>query len=140
MPSLNATVPVAAEGVTVAVNVTVLLYVDGFSDDTTAVELAVPTVCTSAGDVPPPLNTAVMECVPAARVEVVKIPVPPVIVAVPRVVVPSLTVAVPLEVDGRTVTVKLTELPEVYGLTDEATVTVVLVPTTRMREFPSSAM
>ena len=39
LPSLNVTVPVAAEGVTVAVNVTELPYVDGFRDEVSATEV-----------------------------------------------------------------------------------------------------
>jgi len=38
LPSLKVTVPVAAEGVTVAVNVTELPYVDGFDEDETVTE------------------------------------------------------------------------------------------------------
>lgn len=37
LPSLNVTVPVALEGVTVAVNVTDEPYADGFDDDDTVV-------------------------------------------------------------------------------------------------------
>ena len=35
LPSLKVTVPVAVEGVTVAVNVTEVPYVDGFADEVT---------------------------------------------------------------------------------------------------------
>lgn len=38
VPSLNVTVPVAAEGVTVAVRVTEFPYVDGFDEDATVTE------------------------------------------------------------------------------------------------------
>jgi hypothetical protein len=46
LPSLNVTVPVAAEGVTVAVNVTEVPKPEGFSDDVTVVvDVALFTVC-----------------------------------------------------------------------------------------------
>jgi hypothetical protein len=46
LPSLNVTVPVAAEGVTVAVNVTDIPKPEGFSDDVkVVVEVALFTVC-----------------------------------------------------------------------------------------------
>ena len=38
LPSLKVTVPVAAEGVTVAVNVTEVPYVEGFADEANATE------------------------------------------------------------------------------------------------------
>lgn len=41
VPSLNVTVPVAAEGVTVAVKVTDEPYVEGFADEDTAVDVFV---------------------------------------------------------------------------------------------------
>jgi hypothetical protein len=41
LPSLNVTVPVAANGVTVAVNVTDEPYVDGFADEDNVVEVFV---------------------------------------------------------------------------------------------------
>jgi hypothetical protein len=52
LPSLNVTVPVAAEGVTVAVNVTDTPYADGFADDATPVVVdALLTVCVNVDDV-----------------------------------------------------------------------------------------
>lgn len=41
VPSLNVTVPLAAEGDTVAVNVTDELYVDGFAEDASVVVVLV---------------------------------------------------------------------------------------------------
>jgi hypothetical protein len=53
-PSMNVTVPVAADGVTVAVNVTGLPYVDGLADDVTLVDDDVLfTVCDRTDDVDP---------------------------------------------------------------------------------------
>jgi hypothetical protein len=52
VPSLKVTVPVAAEGDTVAVKVTDVWYVEGFSDDATVVVvLALFTVCVSVDEV-----------------------------------------------------------------------------------------
>ncbi len=54
LPSLNVTVPVAAKGVTVAVNVTVEPYAEGFADEARViVVLAGSTVWVSAKDVLP---------------------------------------------------------------------------------------
>ena len=51
-PSVNVTAPVAAEGVTVAVKVTEVPYVEGLADEVNVtVELALFTVCVSAEDV-----------------------------------------------------------------------------------------
>jgi hypothetical protein len=75
-PSLKVTVPVASDGVTVAVNVTEEPYVDGFADEVSVVvELATFTVWVRADDVlllqfPSPPYDAVIECDPAAKVEV----------------------------------------------------------------------
>ena len=41
VPSLNVTVPVAADGATVAVNVTEEPYVDGFAEEDSAVDVLV---------------------------------------------------------------------------------------------------
>jgi hypothetical protein len=52
LPSMNVTVPVAPEGVTVAVKATAAPYVDGFRDETTAtVAFALFTVCVRIADV-----------------------------------------------------------------------------------------
>jgi hypothetical protein len=51
LPSLNVTVPVAAEGVTVAVNVTEVPAVDGFADDASATDDACLTVWVSVDEV-----------------------------------------------------------------------------------------
>jgi hypothetical protein len=54
LPSLNVTVPVADEGVTVAVKVTEVPNVEGFLDEATVVvEVALLTVWVSAEDVLP---------------------------------------------------------------------------------------
>jgi hypothetical protein len=52
LPSLNVTVPVAVDGVTVAVKVTEEAYVDGFADEASAiVVLTLLTVCVSTDEV-----------------------------------------------------------------------------------------
>jgi hypothetical protein len=52
LPSTNVTVPVAVDGVTVAVKVTEEPYVDGFADEASAtVVFALFTVCVSVDDV-----------------------------------------------------------------------------------------
>jgi hypothetical protein len=52
LPSRNVTVPVAVDGVTVAVKVTEEPYVDGFAEEARVTEeVAVLTVCVSAEDV-----------------------------------------------------------------------------------------
>lgn len=72
-----------------------------------------------------PLYTAVIECVPADSADVVKEVQPALFrVTVPSVVVPSLKVMVPVGVPtaGATtliVAVKVTDCPEVDGLSDE---------------------
>jgi len=54
LPSLNVTVPVAVDGVTVAVNVTDAPNVEGFADEDTAVVVdALLTVCVRAEEVLP---------------------------------------------------------------------------------------
>jgi hypothetical protein len=96
LPFLKVTVPVAADGVTVAVNVTDELNVDGFADEArVTVEFALLTVCVSAEDVlelyvelPP--YPAVIEFEPTASVAVLYVALPPLSVPVPSVVLPVL--------------------------------------------------
>ena len=119
-PFLNVTVPLGVPEVdafTATVNFTAWPTVDGLSEDASAVEVAaLSTVCESAGDVLAsycvlPLYSAVMECAPTARVDVVNVAFPAALrVAVPSVVVPSFTVTVPLD-SGVRVTVNVTGCP-----------------------------
>jgi hypothetical protein len=67
-----------------------------------------------------------IECDPAASVEVAKLAPPPLSVPVPSVVLPSLKVTVPVAAEGETVAVKVTEEPNVDGFAEEASATVVL--------------
>ena len=54
LPSLNVTVPVHAEGVTVAVNLTEDPYVEGLEEDVTVtLEFALLTVCVNGDEVLP---------------------------------------------------------------------------------------
>lgn len=74
------------------------------------------------------MKTAVIECEPAARVDVVNVALPLLSVTVASDVVPSLNVTVPVGVplvDGFAVAVKVTALPCVAGFSDEITAVVV---------------
>jgi hypothetical protein len=80
-----------------------------------------------------PPYCAVMECEPAARMEVVNVATPPLSVPVPSVVTPSRNVTVPVGVPPAplTVAVNVTDRPIVEGLTDEdSAVVLALVLTT----------
>ena len=98
-------VPVV-EDFTVAVNVTFVPEVEGFSEDTIAVEVpALLTTCTTAGEVLPakfvsPEYTAVIEApVEIFKVEVEKLVLPAALmVPVPRRVEPFLNATVPVGV------------------------------------------
>ena len=66
---------------------------------------------------------------PAVRVAVAMLAFPPLSVAAPKVVAPSLKVTVPVTVPvvaGLTVAVRVTDWPNLDGLSDETTVVVVL--------------
>lgn len=52
-----------------------------------------------------------IECDPAASVEVLNVVLPPLSVPVPSVVLPSLNVTFPVAADGVTVAVNVTEAP-----------------------------
>ncbi len=56
-----------------------------------------------------------MLCVPALRVDVAKLAMPPLIVPVPIVVTPSLKVTVPLAAPGESVAVNMTKAPGITG-------------------------
>jgi hypothetical protein len=64
---------------------------------------------------------------PTTSVEMLKVAFPALIVPVPSVVLPSMNVTVPVAVVGVTVAVNVTEVPNVDGFADEASVTVVFV-------------
>jgi len=116
LPSMNVTVPVAVVGVTAAVNFTDEPYVDGFNEDVSVTVVTAFTVCVNVADVlllsfASPPYTAVIECDPAASVEVLYVACPLLIAPVPSVVVPSLNVTVPVAAEIESVAVKVTELP-----------------------------
>src|SRR5579872_153561 len=142
VPSLKVTLPVGtavpgALATTVAVKVTDWPWVDGLSDEVT--ELVVPslfTVWVRTEEVLPvklvlPPSTAVMECDPTVRVEVVKVALPlPSRVPVPKVELPFLKVTVPLGTPlpgavAVTGAVKVTGWLKTDGLADELTAVVV---------------
>lgn len=139
VPLLNVTVPAGVPlncGATVAVKVTDSPKVDGFTDETRpVVVLAWFTTWLTAFEVllvkdVSPLYTAVMECVPAAKVFDENFATPPLRVLVPSVLVPLLNVTVPVGVpppdEGVTVALKVTDWPKVDGFSDE--VRAVFVP------------
>jgi hypothetical protein len=131
LPSLNVTVPVAAAGETVAVNVTGAPDGDGFVEDVNATADACSTFCVSVDEVlllsfaSPPYE-ALIECDPTTSVEVLKVALPLLIVPVPSIVLPSLNVTVPVAAEGETVAVNVTEDPNTDGFEDEVTVVVLL--------------
>jgi hypothetical protein len=123
-PSLNVTLPVALAGVTVAVRLTVWPTAAGFGEEVRTVVVPADDVITSvtatdvlAPFVESPPYTAVSEWLPAVRLEVVYVAVPPAIFAVPSTALPSLKVTVPVAVDGVTLAVNVTDcpLPAVLG-------------------------
>jgi hypothetical protein len=121
-PSRNWTVPVAVDGVTVALRVTFVPTIDGFADDVTVVLVTVFALTTwlTIADVEralaaSPLYTAVIECVPCASVALENDAVPPDNVTVLSTAAPSRNWIVPVAVDGVTVTLKLTFPPTIEG-------------------------
>jgi hypothetical protein len=139
VPLLKVTVPLTGApdvGTTVAVNVTGLPWVEGLSEEASVVVVfALFTTWLNAADVLPmrsalPPYTAVIDAVPTEIEEVANIAASVVALtaAVPSVVVPALKVTVPLTAvpaGGTTFAVKVTELPRVEGLGEEASVILV---------------
>ncbi len=141
-PSLKVTVPVGVPlprpvAVTVAVIVTDWPNTDGLTEDARAVALlALFTVWVSVEEVlvlklVSPPYTAVIERAPTESELVAKVAVPALSVPVPKVAPASLKVTVPLGVPAPgettlTVAVNVTDCPDTDGLTEDATVVVVL--------------
>src|ERR1700722_1148738 len=134
--TLPAGVPVV-EDFTVAVNVTFAPEVEGFSEDTIAVEVpALLTTCTTAGEVLPakfvsPEYTAVIEApVEIFKVELEKLALPaPLMVPLPRRVEPFLNATVPVGVPEpvcETVAVNTTSCPNSAGFSEEVNAVVVV--------------
>jgi hypothetical protein len=122
-----------AAAVTVAVKLTVWPVADGFGAEVSVVTLpSWCTVCTSTLDVLPvkftsPAYTTLIESLPTARAEVVKVAWPPESVPVPRVATPFLKVTAPVGVPepgapALTVAVKVTDWPKTEGLAEDDTV------------------
>ena len=138
VPSRKVTDPVGAMEplpVTVAVKVTEAPTAAGFeleasavvSGDGAAVMVCVNTVEVLAALLLSPPYAAVIECAPAARLDVENLAIDPLRVPVPRVVVPSRKVADPvgaMEPLPVTVAVKVTETPTAAGFELEASVIV----------------
>src|SRR6266567_3955376 len=114
-PSLNVTVPVGtpAPDVTVELSVTVWPTVEGFGEEVRLVlESPAFTVCVRTADVLAanvafPLNAAVREWLPTARVVTLSEALPLTSVTVPSAVAPSLNVTVPGGTPAPDVTVAL---------------------------------
>jgi len=128
-PSLNVTVPVGtpeagATALTVELSVTVWPTVDGFGEEVKLVlEFPAFTVCPTAPDVLAanvafPLNAAVSEWEPAARVVTLSEALPLTSVTVPSAVAPSRNVTLPVGIPAPEVTVALsvTAWPSDEGL------------------------
>ncbi|HKF49957.1 MAG TPA: hypothetical protein VKB38_21520 [Terracidiphilus sp.] len=132
-PSRNVTVPVAAEGETVAVSVTLVPVVVDVDEDVSAVVVAVNddvTVMLTALDVlvakvVDPPYTAVTECVPAVENEVASVAFPELSVPVPSDVDPSRNVTVPVAAEGETVAVSVTLVPVVVDVEEDVSAVVV---------------
>jgi hypothetical protein len=133
---MKVTVPVAVDGATVAVSVTLAptvgVVVDAASVVVVAVLVAALTVTVTALDVlvakvVDPAYTAVSESVPAVANEVASVATPALNVPVPSEVVPDMKVTVPVAVDGATVAVSVTLAPTVGVVVDAASVVVVAV-------------
>jgi hypothetical protein len=130
-PSRNCTVPVALDGVTVAVKVALCPTFSGDAGPASVVvEFALPTVCTSAGDVLPafvlsPPYTAVSEFDPTGKFATAICADPFARAADPRTVAPFRNCTVPAAVEGDTVAVRVTVVPAVDGFGALARVLVV---------------
>ena len=128
----------AVEDETVAVKVTIRPLFDGLRLDVkVVVVLALFTVCVSAEDVLPvwlasPLYRAVMEWVPATRLEIENAATPFELSAeVPSVETPSMKVTVPVAPeDGLTVAVNTTCCPNAEGFSDDINAVVLLIELT----------
>jgi hypothetical protein len=112
-------VPVAVEGLTVAVKVTAWPGVAELEEAVrVVVDAALLMTSVTGGEVlvlllASPLYVAVSEWLPTARLEVVKLAVPPPRAAMPRVAEPSWNVTVPVTPEGVTVAVRVTAWPGV---------------------------
>ena len=113
-PFRNCTVPVAAAGVTVAVNVTACPNVDdaGFAVSTVvvaaALTLTVTTLDVLVAEFASPAYTALIEAVPTGNAVVESCACPPLNAAVPNEVAPLKNCTVPVTVEGVTVAVSVT--------------------------------
>jgi hypothetical protein len=112
-PSRNWTLPVAVDGVTATLRVTVCPTVDGFALDVSVSEDVALITSATAAEVDPtvvesPPYTAVIECVPCVNAEVEKVAAPELIVPVPITTVPSRNCTLPVAVAGATATLKVT--------------------------------
>lgn len=119
-PSRNCTLPVAVDGVTATVKVTVCPRVEGLGLDVSVSEEVALITSAIAGEVDPtvfesPPYTAVIECVPCVKADVENVAVPALTAPVPIATAPSRNWTLPVAVDGVTAAVKVTACPSVEG-------------------------
>lgn len=128
VPSKNVTVPVAAVGVTVALNMSGVpaTYAVSFRDSSSSTSVAaLVTIWINGAEVAPlkvalPLYWAVMEWLPAPKAEVLKLAFPPLRGRFPEMATaPSKNVTVPVADDGVTPAVKVSEAPNTEGFVPE---------------------
>jgi len=128
VPSKNVTVPVAAAGVTVALNMSGVpaTYAVSFRDSSSSTSVAaLATIWINGAEVAPlkvalPLYWAVMEWLPPPKAEVLKLAVPPLRARLPEMATaPSKNVTVPAVDDGVTLAVKVKGAPNTEGFVPE---------------------
>lgn len=138
LPSRKTIVPVAEAGATLATKVSASPNTEGFAPAlnptaTTGVGFGEFTVSSSGEDEPAlkpasPLYSAVIECVPMDRPEMVKLTEPPARGNSPEMAFgPSKNVTVPVAEAGDTVAVKVSESPKIAGFEPAVRLTPTLV-------------
>jgi ribosomal protein S5 len=120
-PSKNCTLPVAVNGVTPTVKVTVCPRVDGLALAVSVSEEVALTTSAIAGEVDPavfesPPYDAVMEWFPCIKAEVENVAAPEATTPVPITIPPSRNCTLPVALDGVMATVKVTVCPGLDGL------------------------
>ncbi len=137
-PSKKVTVPVADDGTTLAVNVNETPYTEGLVPEartmvTEALALGVLMVSVSAGEVAllnvsSPLYCAVIECVPADKVAIVKLAEPDTMGTLPEIAVaPSKNTTLPVAEPGVTFAANVKESPMSAGFVPAVKVTLTLL-------------
>jgi hypothetical protein len=129
---LNITVPVAVDGDTVAVIVTLCPMPEGLAEDfrvsvvTGAVIVTLKAVDVLALLLASPPYAAVNECFPIDSAVTASVAVPPLRLPVPSAVEPSLKVTAPVAVLGETVAVSVSVCPKLEDVADDVNFVVVV--------------